>query len=89
MTDPRLIVAAIADTLETASLWVREPDALMLRETAQSVRGWDGSWGSCPVCQESDCDLGCPLAPYRTQDGLRSVSIETPPPPPPNRRNPS
>lgn len=39
-----------------------------MREIAAQVEtGKVEDWGMCPVCQEAECDDGCPLQPLRTR----------------------
>lgn len=59
-------VRAVVETLLTASTWTGdehfERDVKDIAE--QVARNW-GDSASCPVCQETWCDSGCPLKPRR------------------------
>jgi hypothetical protein len=57
------VVATVAATLRTAAEWFSGDDRDTLREVADQVeRDWDDI---CPVCEEVDCDEGCPLEDLR------------------------
>ena len=64
------IRTAVADTLRTVAEWgPTSPEELRaVAEQVDSMAIRDG-W-CCPVCQEVDCDEGCPLASVRSQ-GIR------------------
>lgn len=58
-------VILVVKTLRTAAGWVPEDAARVLREAAEEVEAfrtrYDLIGSGCPVCQEIDCDPGCPL----------------------------
>ncbi|MDQ0809835.1 hypothetical protein QFZ63_001549 [Streptomyces sp. B3I7] len=56
-------VAIVAATLRTAAEWFSGDDRDTMREVAdQTEQTWDDI---CPVCEEVDCDQGCPLEDLR------------------------
>jgi hypothetical protein len=57
-------VRATAAALRTASCWLPDEFRDLLREAAD---GAEHGWGDacCPVCQEVECDAGCPLEDLR------------------------
>jgi hypothetical protein len=57
---------ATVDTLRTIACWLTEDDERMLRRVAEAVEHQPpADWLSCPVCEEIECDGGCPLGPLR------------------------
>lgn len=67
----------IAATLRfLASGWIRnaddpssEDDRRWLRETADQIEHTTPEdWWCCPLCEETRCDEGCPLAPLRAKE---------------------
>ncbi|WP_030757254.1 hypothetical protein [Streptomyces sp. NRRL F-5135] len=60
MSDLPPEVVTAAATLRTAAEWFSGDDRDTMREVAdQAERDRDGI--CCPVCEEVDCDEGCPL----------------------------
>lgn len=60
-------VPIVAATLRIAAEWLHVEQRTMLRDVADDVeRGWDNG-GTCPLCEEMDCDTGCPLERVRAQ----------------------
>jgi hypothetical protein len=58
-----------AKALRLVATWLPEEYQDMLREAAGQTEGWWDSL-SCPVCQETWCDEGCPLEDIRASLGL-------------------
>jgi len=59
------VVMTVAATLRIVMEWYSGEQRDMLLEAADAVeRNWD-SGGTCPLCEEEDCDEGCPLEPLR------------------------
>jgi hypothetical protein len=64
------IRAAVVYTLRTVAEWC-PTSPKELREVAEAVDSMVIEEGlCCPVCQEVDCDEGCPLATVRSQGVL-------------------
>lgn len=80
MSDEQTIRAAVAATLRTVAGWgqlacVTDDDEYRgvnvgrdeLYELARRVEHERvDDWWSCPICQEVECDNGCPLEPLRS-----------------------
>lgn len=68
---PRRTVGTIVATLRQVAGWIQDPDATMLRETAETLERWDWTeeWDAlcCPMCEEVKCDEDCPLAEVRSR----------------------
>lgn len=59
-------IAATAETLHVVAGW-GDVGAEELHRVAQEVAAGDvAGWTCCPVCEEIECDAGCPLAPVRS-----------------------
>jgi hypothetical protein len=67
-------IQAVVDTLRTVATWVDDDTRDDLYEMAGQVArsGWEDA-GSCPVCQETWCDSGCPLKPRRDYELQRAT----------------
>jgi hypothetical protein len=65
-SDADTIRAATAATLRTVAEWgptITREEFLAVAEQVEAMTGNDG-W-CCPVCEEVECDDGCPLEPVR------------------------
>lgn len=82
---PHRTVATIVETLRQVAGWLQPPDDEMLRETATTLEvwvsqidtpGWADDLASlcCPMCQEVECDGGCPLEGVRAWAQARTGS---------------
>jgi hypothetical protein len=61
-----LIVSTVERTLRTAAMWLEsDKDSEMLIETANMVKAQGADELCCPVCEEIECDGGCPLETLR------------------------
>jgi hypothetical protein len=61
-----LVVATVIATLRYAAEWLNDDDRNLLSETADQVAAEDPREAlCCPVCEEVECDEGCPLAGVR------------------------
>ncbi len=58
-----LIRATTAKTLRAVASWGQVPQEDIYAVAKQVEAGWLGM--CCPVCEETRCDEGCPLAPVR------------------------
>lgn len=59
-------VRTTAAALRTASMWLPDEWRDILREAADGAeKAWDDL--CCPVCQEVECDAGCPLEDLRAE----------------------
>lgn len=67
--DVDLIRAATVDTLRTVAEWgpMSREELLAVAESVDTMVVSEGL--CCPVCEEVDCDDGCPLAPVRSSSG--------------------
>jgi len=58
-------ITLVVKTLRFAARWVGEDAAQVLRQAAEEAETcrtrYDLIGYGCPVCQEIDCDAGCPL----------------------------
>lgn len=59
--------ATILATLRIAAGWYPYPNDVPLAKTAYVVENWRPSPSNltCPMCEEIDCDAGCPFTPLR------------------------
>lgn len=64
-----LVVATVEQTLRTAAGWVSsDKDNELLTETADAVKAQGADGLCCPVCDEIECDAGCPFETLRSVD---------------------
>jgi hypothetical protein len=55
-------LSMVSATLRTAAKWIPEEDRPLFYDVAEEVdRGLDAAAWCCPVCDEMECDTGCPL----------------------------
>jgi hypothetical protein len=66
-------VATVAATLRMAAEYAN-PDETLLREKAAEV---EADWNAthCPVCEQAECEDGCPLAEIRAMPDVASVRL--------------
>jgi hypothetical protein len=73
-----LVRATVSATLQTVAEWglafqstPERPARDELRDIAEQVDRLERDEVCCPLCEEVDCDEGCPLTPLRAQNDVR------------------
>lgn len=72
MTDLPTVIATLR--FLTGGWLQSDDDTAHYRGVADQLERLDpDDWGACPLCQEVDCDDGCPIAPHRQTNWTRVV----------------
>lgn len=76
VAQPPADVQAVVETLRTVNGWIDHAPNSLVALADDVAQNWKDS-GSCPVCQETWCDAGCPLKSRRDRELIDAALAST------------